>query len=548
MKVSGLFPRAAFFLPLFLIPLSAAATLRQWTGASNNFWNNSSNWNPSGVPANGDDLEFPAGALNTSIQNNMIGLSLHSITFSDTGYNIFGNDISLSAGIIEYTNSLFFNASQANTIQLNIMLTANQTFHVESRVFNMMFLVSDTVTVSGNISGGFSLAKDGGGILVLSGTMNSYGGSTTISQGTLRLGNGTAIPSTSAVTLAFAAAPNTAALEVNGLSATIGSLNGPAGTFVRLGTGGTLQVGDFGYATFGGVVSGSGGTFRVSGGGGAFTLSGNNTYTGPTLVEARTVVTGSQPQSSVTASATIAGTGTVGDVTLNVNGILNAGTDFGLPGSIHVGALTMNAGTAFVADLNGTTAGTGYDQVVATGNVGLNNISGALSVYVGMAFTPAAGTSFTILDKQSAGAINSTFANLPEGGGLVASGIEFKITYVGGDGNDVVLTVVSPPAVTISSGSTVLCPSGSLVLTANPTNGTGSYTYQWKKDTVDIGGANNPTFDAGGAGGGTGSYTVVVTDSANVMATSPGVAVTGDSTAPTVTAPSASSVAQTLCS
>ncbi|HEV8267494.1 MAG TPA: autotransporter-associated beta strand repeat-containing protein [Thermoanaerobaculia bacterium] len=546
MKVSGLFPRAAFVLPLLLIPLSATATTRQWTGASNNVWNNSNNWSPNGVPANGDDLEFPSGALNTSVQNNMSGLSLHSIIFSDTGYNIFGNDISLSSGISEYSNFAFFLSSQTNTIQLNIALTANQTFHVESRVVGMI-LVSDTVTVSGNVTGPFNLIKDGGGVLLLSGTTNAYSGSTTISEGTLRLGNGTAIPPTSAVTLAFAAAPNTAALDVNGFSASIGSLNGPSGTFVRLGTGGTLQVGDFGYATFGGVVSGTGGTLRVSGGGGALTLSGNNTYTGPTLVEARTVVTGSQPQSPVTASATIAGTGTVGDVTLNVNGILNAGTDFGLPGSIHVGALTMNAGTAFVVDLNGTTPGTGYDQVVATGNVGFNNTSGALSVYVGMAFTPAAGTSFTILDKQSVGAINSTFVNLPQGGGLVASGIEFKITYVGGDGNDVVLTVVSPPSVTISSGSTVLCSGGSLVLTANPTNGTGSYSYQWKKDTFDVGGANSPTFDAGGVGGGIGSYTVVVTDSANVMATSPGFMVVADATGPTVTAPAASTATQSLC-
>src|SRR5258707_11902667 len=120
MKVSGLLPRAAFVLPLLLIPLSAAATLRQWTGASNNFWSNSSNWNPNGAPANGDDLEFPSGALNTSIQNNMFSLSLHSIIFSDSGYNIFGNDISLSAGIIEYTNFAFLLTPQTNTIQLNI--------------------------------------------------------------------------------------------------------------------------------------------------------------------------------------------------------------------------------------------------------------------------------------------------------------------------------------------------------------------------------------------------------------------------------------------
>ncbi|OYV04306.1 MAG: hypothetical protein CFE26_17620, partial [Verrucomicrobiales bacterium VVV1] len=56
----------------------------------------------------------------------------------------------------------------------------------------------------------------------------------------------------------------------------------------------------------------------------------------------------------------------------------------------------------------------------------------------------AAGTSFRILNKTSAGAISGTFAGKPEGSVFSDDGYPWIISYLGGDGNDVVLTLATP--------------------------------------------------------------------------------------------------------
>ncbi len=58
--------------------------------------------------------------------------------------------------------------------------------------------------------------------------------------------------------------------------------------------------------------------------------------------------------------------------------------------------------------------------------------------------TLSLGQTFTILNKVPVGAIFGTFAGIPQGGTVVGSnGTVFSVSYVGGTGNDVVLTVVS---------------------------------------------------------------------------------------------------------
>ena len=58
--------------------------------------------------------------------------------------------------------------------------------------------------------------------------------------------------------------------------------------------------------------------------------------------------------------------------------------------------------------------------------------------------TLSLGQTFTILNKVSGGAITGTFAGIPQGGTVVGSdGTVFQVSYTGGDGNDIVLTVVS---------------------------------------------------------------------------------------------------------
>ena len=53
------------------------------------------------------------------------------------------------------------------------------------------------------------------------------------------------------------------------------------------------------------------------------------------------------------------------------------------------------------------------------------------------------GDTFTIIDNKTTYPMSETFKDLPEGAEITAGGATFKISYVGGDGNDVVLTALN---------------------------------------------------------------------------------------------------------
>jgi hypothetical protein len=99
-------------------------------------------------------------------------------------------------------------------------------------------------------------------------------------------------------------------------------------------------------------------------------------------------------------------------------------------------ALDMQ-GVVLEMDLNGTAPGTEYDQIVAT-SVDLTGSSLVLDA----GFVPGPGDEFVLIDAASP--ITGTFTSLPEGA-LIAGGINgapATISYAGGDGNDVVLTML----------------------------------------------------------------------------------------------------------
>lgn len=136
-------------------------------------------------------------------------------------------------------------------------------------------------------------------------------------------------------------------------------------------------------------------------------------------------------------NATLTGTGTVqGDTT--VQGTLAPGNS---PGIINFGNLTLASNSTFTAELNGTVAGTGYDQANVAGSVTISNANLSLS----LGFSPTTGNQFTIINNDLADAVSGTFLGLAEGSSVFVGTInEFQISYVGGTGNDVVLTFLVP--------------------------------------------------------------------------------------------------------
>ncbi len=101
----------------------------------------------------------------------------------------------------------------------------------------------------------------------------------------------------------------------------------------------------------------------------------------------------------------------------------------------------MGQGT-FHVSLNGTTPGLQYDQVDVTNFLG--SLGANLDVSVG--YNAQQGDQLTIINYERGSILtNGNFAGLPEGSTFSADGDQFQITYKGGDGNDVVLTVLSTP-------------------------------------------------------------------------------------------------------
>lgn len=82
-----------------------------------------------------------------------------------------------------------------------------------------------------------------------------------------------------------------------------------------------------------------------------------------------------------------------------------------------------------------------YDQTSVERSVNLNGGSLDLTYLEGGVIKK--GDTFTIIDNKGTIPVQGTFKDLPEGAEITAGGAIFKISYVGGDGNDIVLTALN---------------------------------------------------------------------------------------------------------
>jgi autotransporter-associated beta strand protein len=190
-----------------------------------------------------------------------------------------------------------------------------------------------------------------------------------------------------------------------------------------------------GYTPPGGVIPGSYSLVKL--GLGTLILSADNAYSGATTLAAGTlIVDGSIIRSATTvdANATLAGSGTTGNVAVLGGGILSPGTAI-----LHTGNVVLDPHAHFVVQLAGANPGPhGYDQLDVTGTVNLRLAKLDLSLLG--TFHPHKGETFEIISNDGIDPVIGHFAGLAEGAHLVAGGKVFSISYDGGDGNDVVLT------------------------------------------------------------------------------------------------------------
>ncbi len=202
------------------------------------------------------------------------------------------------------------------------------------------------------------------------------------------------------------------------------------------------QSGDFGSATGGLTKSGSG----------TMELTAASSYTGTTTVNAGTLrVTGSISGSTLTtvnATGILSGAGSVGALDLN-GGTLSPGTG---PGILTANGSVDFGGGSFAVEINGTTAGTQFDQLAVLGLASSTvTISAPTSLDITLGFTPSAGDRFMIVSNDGPDAVvaSSLFtvggSPIADGGAFSVSGTTFQLDYTGGDGNDIELIAVPEP-------------------------------------------------------------------------------------------------------
>jgi autotransporter-associated beta strand protein len=332
---------------------------------------------------------------------------------------------------------------------------------------------SSELTIDGVIDDGAStynitVLQAGTGRTTLGGN-NTFDGNISVTAGYLRATHANALgDSTTSSTISFA---NTASLELAGnitlpanKSLTF-SLNGVNNTDPKLinvsgnntidgtitlagneqfdvASGTTLTISS-------GIIQTGGSRFLVTSGAGTLILSGTSSYSGGTFITGGSLLVNGDISASDTVdvfgTGTIGGSGTLPDVSVNSGGTLAPGNS---PGMISTGNLSMGSGATYSVELNGTTVGTQYDQTDVTGTVDLTNATLSMS----LGFTPAFGDTFTIISNDGTDAITGTFNGLAEGATFTVSGTTFQISYVGGsNGNDVVLTALEAPTVSVTA-------------------------------------------------------------------------------------------------
>ncbi|MBR8302418.1 autotransporter outer membrane beta-barrel domain-containing protein [Burkholderia dolosa] len=259
------------------------------------------------------------------------------------------------------------------------------------------FQTTGNLTLTGTIGGSGALTKTDGGTLLLTAN-DTYTGGTTISAGTLQLGNGGTSGSivgdvTNNGTLAFnrsdtvtfgGAISGSGALTQLGTGTTVlggnntytGGTTISAGT-LQLGNGGTsggivgnvLNNGKLAFAradtvTYGGTISGSGAVTQS--GTGTTILTGNNSYAGGTTVAAGALAIGdaSHPLAtsgsgdvSVASGASLGGYGHIAGSVQNGGTLAPANAltalSAGPTGTLQIGGSLTNSGTLQLAAANG---------------------------------------------------------------------------------------------------------------------------------------------------------------------------------------------------
>lgn len=390
-----------------------------WNGAANSVWVNS--------PVQNAQFGTPGTPSSTAYTVTLgSAITVGEMIFGNANYTIAGggNSLTINNGIV---------AAVGATISAPVILGGNNTWETASGV---------TLAVSGNISGGFGLTKQGPGTLTLSGS-NSYTGGTTVAAGTVLLNSSSALPASGNVTVSGGA------LDIHGQSPSIGNL------------------------TFGDGVSNTSGTVIDSGGvKGTMTLGGDITYVG-----------------------TFNGTFTYfGPGTISANMQLAAGTH-------HItsadGSLANNYDIVISGAMSGSGGLTKDGAAMYTALTGANTYSGATVLNAGWFFAAATNTlspnSAVTVNSGGVLSLNPTSAQT----GVTVGSYDQTIGSLAGNGQ----VNLGAATLTVGADNTSTSFSGGIFDSGNLTKiGTGTLTFAASPSYTGVTTINNGSLQLGNGG------------------------------------------------
>jgi autotransporter-associated beta strand protein len=489
---------------------------RTWNGGGDQTsWTDAANWGGTAPVAN--DSLFFGGSTGLSQNNDLSTLAFAGLTFnSDAGsFTMAGTQVNLAGGVTNnsanlqsITLTLSLNGANRDLVAAAGDLSCDRVNGSSST--KIVKSGPGTLMLGGTLDNSFGSAIINDGVVVLAkpstGSVHAFGADSTVNtNGTLRIAgtgadqihSGASIIMDGGVLqmqmpnleeeISMLRGANPLSIVENGLTDTTNKLRVGGGRNKKAIYGGMMRNGAAGVLDF---------EIRLANNNQV--LNGTNTYTGVTIISGndgsgtaaptRLIVngvhTGGGAYSIVgrnavaTRPGVLAGSGVISasvmdfndNATLSPGGSLSADTNtatYSDTTAILTISNTVNlnfASSALEVQLNGTSAGTGYDQVNIAGAGSFSNNSANLKLALG--FTPATGDKFTLVKVQGTNSANTsgTFASLngvitdlSQGAVFVepVTGKRFQISYRAegstfdmgsANGNDIMLLALADAA------------------------------------------------------------------------------------------------------
>jgi autotransporter-associated beta strand protein len=412
----------------FDLSVSLKSGSAAWSGnspGSDGFYGNSANWTPATVPNGpGQIATFGSGSKTT------ISLSGNSYTIGQLDFDNTGNSnpnavytIS-SGGSLVLDNSLNSPAGAAVNVSAGLTPNINTTLMLADSTQSTMFNIGSgaTLNVSGSINDsmavtGQQITLTGGGTLELDG-VNAYTGGTTVTNGTLTVGENNPAATVGSGPLAIGAA---GIVNVDSSSLAIGGLSGAVGSQLNVADSTTLSVNQTGTGTFRGALAlgGSSGlsvssgtlalnvTKSTQGGGATATVASGATLQLTGSVSALSNSDGSNPANVVTRgtfpfSATDGALSVVGTTSQTVGAITGDNATNSDGAAVYAGSTTVGDGTN-VANLTATQILQNTLTINANSTVTIAPSAGAGGGVVTAASTASAASAASATSAESSG-------------------------------------------------------------------------------------------------------------------------------------------------